>query len=260
MLQVRPLRPAALGPPGLFPQPLPTSSRANSTSPCKAPVHSASVPSTYTAFPSAHSRYSAHLHPKRRTERHTCTESTPSIFTAGTHTRTALQGPARSRAGRNTPGTTRAANKSPLRAPTVPPRRSLPRQPQRSPLRKEPGCARPLFPSLCRGRGHPRPVTVEVAGAGGEQMPGTPPAPLLGSVLGWEHLQRRASTFLPGGAAPQRAGLGAEMPQSHRGSQCRRHPVLRRQQMAARWGAQRRRGGHIWVSGLQPSCGSVGAG
>lgn len=42
------------------------------------------------------------------------TESTPSIFMAGTHTRAALQGPVRSRAGCSTPDTAWEADKSPL--------------------------------------------------------------------------------------------------------------------------------------------------
>lgn len=44
---------------------------------------------------------------------HTCAESTPSIFMAGTHTRAALQGLVRSRAGHSTPDTAWEAGKSP---------------------------------------------------------------------------------------------------------------------------------------------------
>jgi len=69
---------------------------------------------------------------------------------AGTHTRTALQGPVRSGAGRSTPGTACGADKSPPRAPTLPP--CPPPSPQPSSLGKEPACAQTDFHPCCLGR------------------------------------------------------------------------------------------------------------
>lgn len=85
-----------------------------------------------------------------------------------------------------------------------------------------------------------------------------PQAPLLGSLLGGENLQRSVSTVLPGGQ-PHR-GQVWELRATKEGSQRRGHPVLRRQQMVAQRGAQQWQGGDIWVSGVQPSYGSMGVG